>query len=247
MPVPPGRLCACTNSRDAASRPAYAMPRESTLGGRDVAKVGERASSVKPRYARNPYDIVSVKCGALRQGVAASIVFAVSLSQDFFAHRQAANTVGAGPFTLSRSLLRVSSCGDKLPAKTAVSPSSKGGFHEICRDICGCVGAGRCCDSAGVGAVAGGAGAAGGRRPGRRRCAARSDDPRHQGRGQALGAGPVGARRRRDALHRQFDLHRPRRHPQPGHPRRLGPRHEIRRGRAAAIQRDRAPDLRRRR
>jgi hypothetical protein len=34
--VPPGRLCACTDSRDAASRPASAMPRESTLGGRDT-------------------------------------------------------------------------------------------------------------------------------------------------------------------------------------------------------------------
>ena len=44
-----------------------------------------------------------------------------------------------------------------------------------------------------------------------------------------------------------FGLHRPRRHPQPGHPRGLGSRHEIRRGRTAAIQRDRSPELRRRR
>ncbi len=65
------------------------------------------------------------------------------------------------------------------------------------RDICDRVGARRCCGSAGVGAGAGGAGAAGGGRPGRRRCAARSDDPRRQGRGQVLGAGPVGAGRRR--------------------------------------------------
>ena len=100
---------------------------------------------------------------------------------------------------------------------------------------------------AGIGPVARGACAAGRCRPGRRRCAARSQDPRHQGRGEALGAGPVGPRRRRDALHRRLGLHRHRRHPQPGHPRRLGSRHEIRRGRAAEIQRDRAPQLRRRR
>ena len=114
-------------------------------------------------------------------------------------------------------------------------------------DVCGCVVAGYGCGPAGIGPVARGARAAGGCRPGRRRCAARSEDARHQGRGEALGAGPVGPRRRRDALHRRFGLHRHGRHPQPGHPRRLGPRHEIRRGRAAAIQRDRAPDLRRRR
>ena len=64
------------------------MPRESTLGGRDTAKVGEskRQSTKIERYPRNAWDIVSVKCGAFRQGAAASIVFAAALSQTFFAH-----------------------------------------------------------------------------------------------------------------------------------------------------------------
>src|SRR5688572_3280635 len=49
---PPGRLCACTDSRDAASRPASAMPRESTLGGRDETKVGESAALFKHAIPR---------------------------------------------------------------------------------------------------------------------------------------------------------------------------------------------------
>ena len=51
-------------------------------------KVGEQRRSVQTRYPRNACDIASVKCGACRQGATASIVFAVSLSQSFFAHRR---------------------------------------------------------------------------------------------------------------------------------------------------------------
>jgi hypothetical protein len=61
------------------------MPRESTLGGPDVTKIegGNPPSNIFRRYHQNPYDISFVKCGAFRQGVAVSIVFAVLLSQGF--------------------------------------------------------------------------------------------------------------------------------------------------------------------
>jgi hypothetical protein len=58
----------------------------STLGGRDATKIrrGNRPSNVFRRYHQNAYDNARAKCGARQQDAAASMVFAVALSQTVF-------------------------------------------------------------------------------------------------------------------------------------------------------------------
>jgi hypothetical protein len=73
-------MCLQGNPQDAASRPASAMPRESTLGGRDAETIilDKRVSKIFGAITRKPMDILVIaathsasnavksdRCGAL--------------------------------------------------------------------------------------------------------------------------------------------------------------------------------------